>query len=133
MSQPAPHPHRLEIAEGDVHVRVIHGGGVLAESRRPVVLKEGKLPTRYYLRREDVRMDLLAPVDTASHCPFKGDAAYWSIEGVPDVAWTYETPIPGAELIAGLICFYSEKVDLFSATTNRRDRPRGACEVDGAR
>jgi len=110
--QTQPHAHHLEIAESDVHVRVTHDGVVLADSRRPVVLKEGKLPTRYYLPRSDVRMELLGTAETASHCPFKGDASYWSIEGVPDVAWTYEAPIPGAEPIAGMVCFYCEKVDV---------------------
>jgi uncharacterized protein (DUF427 family) len=93
-------------------VRVTRDGVELADSRRPVVLKEGKLPVRYYLPPEDVRLDLLTPVDTTSHCPFKGDATYWSVDGVTDVAWTYETPVPGAEQIAGSICFYSEKVDV---------------------
>lgn len=112
MSQPNPHAHRLEIVQSDVHVRVRHNGTELADSRRPVVLREGKLPTRYYLPRSDVRMELLTPTDSTSHCPFKGDATYWSVEGVPDAAWTYENPIPGAQLIAGLICFYAEKVEL---------------------
>ena len=112
MPQTHPGAHRLEISQAELHIRVSHGGTALADSRRPVVLKEGRLPTRYYLPREDVRMDLLTPADSASHCPFKGDASYWSIEGVPDVAWTYETPVPGAEEIAGLICFYAEKVDV---------------------
>lgn len=107
-----PHPHRLAISRSDVHVRVRHGDVELAESRRPVVLQEGKLPTRYYLPRADVRMDLLTPSATRSHCPFKGDASYWSIDGVADVAWTYETPVRGAEEIADLICFYGEKVEL---------------------
>ena len=110
MSQTRPVAHQLEIFESDVHVRVSHDGVELADSHRQVTLKEGKLPTRYYLPRSDVRMELLMPVETASHCPFKGDASYWSIEGVPDAAWTYETPIPGAEQIAGLVCFYGEKV-----------------------
>ena len=110
--QTRPNAHRLEIFEADLHVRVTHDGMVLADSRRPVVLKEGKLPTRYYVPREDVRMAQLAPTATTSHCPFKGDANYWSIQGVEDVAWAYETPVPGAERIAGLICFYSEKVEL---------------------
>jgi uncharacterized protein (DUF427 family) len=112
VSQTRPHAHRLEIFPGDVHVRVSHDGVELADSRRPVVLKEGKLPTRYYLPRSDVRMELLTATDSASHCPFKGDASYWTVEGVADAAWTYETPIAGAEPIAGLICFYSEKVDV---------------------
>jgi uncharacterized protein (DUF427 family) len=112
VSQTRPDAHRLEIFAADRRVRVRYDGVELADSRRSVVLKEGKLPTRYYLPREDVRMDLLTPSDSTSHCPFKGDASYWSVPGVDDAAWIYETPIPGAEQIAGLICFYGEKVEL---------------------
>ncbi len=90
-------------------------GVVLAETKRPTLLKEGKLPTRYYLPIEDVSIDL-RPTESTSHCPFKGDASYWSadVNGEPltDIAWTYPDPIPGAEKIAGLVCFYNEKVDI---------------------
>ncbi len=81
-----------------------------------VRLDETGLPTRYYLPREDVRTDLLRPTDTATHCPYKGDASYWSAqvggETYEDVVWSYETPIPQAEGITGLMCFYPERVEL---------------------
>lgn len=112
MADTRPDAHRLEIFERELHVLVSHEGTVLADTHRPVVLKEGKLPTRYYVPRADVRMELLTPSETSSHCPFKGDASYWSAEGVPDAAWCYEAPIAGAEPIAGLICFYGEKVTI---------------------
>lgn len=112
MTQTRDHPHHLDIAESQAHVTVSHDSVVLAETTRSVVLREGTLPPRYYLVREDIRMDLLTPTASTSHCPFKGDATYWSIDGVPDVAWSYATPIAGAERIAGLIAFYNEKVDI---------------------
>ena len=105
--------HHIEITSTKEHVVVSLNGDVLADTTRPVVLQEGKLPPRYYLRREDVRMDKLTHSETTSHCPFKGDATYWSLkDGAPDIAWTYERPIAGAEQIAGLVCFYNEKVTL---------------------
>jgi uncharacterized protein (DUF427 family) len=118
MTQTRPDAHRLEIVESDLHVRVRRNDVELADTRRPVLLAEGTLPTRYYIPRSDVRMELLTPTDTRSHCPFKGDATYWSLAGtggdeeVPDIAWCYETPIEGAAKIAGLVCFFNEKVDL---------------------
>jgi uncharacterized protein (DUF427 family) len=112
MTETRPDAHRLEIVDGDQRVRVMLDGVVLADSERPVVLREGSLPARYYLPLEDVRMELLTPTDTSSHCPFKGDATYWSAEGAADVAWTYRTPVAGAERIAGRVCFFNEKVDL---------------------
>jgi uncharacterized protein (DUF427 family) len=62
-------------------------------------------------------MDLLTPTESVSHCPYKGDAEYWSIrigESVhADLAWSYRTPLPESQKIAGLIGFYTEKVDLY--------------------
>ena len=112
MTQTRPDAHHLRITPSDVHVRITREGVELAVTTRAVLLQEGSLPTRYYVPRDDVRMELLTPTDASSHCPFKGDASYWSVEGAPDIAWTYETPIPGAALIAGLVCFYNEKVDV---------------------
>jgi uncharacterized protein (DUF427 family) len=106
------HPHRLQITPSDAHVLITHDGVELADTHRAVVLKEGSLPIRYYVPRDDVRMELLTPTDQASHCPFKGDARYWSIDGVENVVWCYEEPIEGAEQIAGLLAFYNDKVDI---------------------
>ena len=108
--------HTITITQADQHVVVTLGGEKLAESDRPVLLDETGYPTRYYLPREDVRTDLLQRTDTATHCPFKGDASYWSAQvggtTYKDVAWSYEAPIPQAVGIAGLLCFYPERVEL---------------------
>jgi uncharacterized protein (DUF427 family) len=108
--------HRIVITPADMHVEVNVGGEKIAESKRPVLLEETGLPIRYYLPREDVRTDLLAPTNRETTCPFKGQASYWSadIDGkvYDDVVWSYETPIPEAEGVAGLMCFYNERVDL---------------------
>src|SRR5438552_10524645 len=103
--------HHISIEPQASHVRISVDGVVLAETERPVVLKEGKLPPRFYIAPDDVQLDLLEGSDSTSHCPFKGDASYWSYGG-RDVAWTYREPIPGAEGIKGLIAFYNEKVDI---------------------
>ena len=83
----------------------------------PRLLFETGLPTRYYLPKVDVRMELLEPTDTVSHCPYKGKARYWSVrigDGVhDDLAWSYPTPLPESQKIAGLVCFYNEKVDIY--------------------
>jgi uncharacterized protein (DUF427 family) len=50
----------------------------VAESRRPFLLFETGLPVRYYIPKEDVRMDLLLPGKGHSRCPYKGEASYWS-------------------------------------------------------
>lgn len=108
--------HKITISPEDLHVQVAVNGEKIAESTRPVLLEETGLPIRYYLPREDVRLDLLRPTSHETTCPFKGQASYWSVvtgdEVHDNLAWSYEEPIPQAEGVAGLICFYNERVDL---------------------
>jgi uncharacterized protein (DUF427 family) len=108
--------HTITITPTDVHVEIVVNGTVVAESDRPVLLDETGLPTRYYLPREDVRTDLLQSTNFHTTCPFKGEASYWTLdvagEKFDGIAWSYETPIPDAAAIAGLLCFYPERVDM---------------------
>ena len=108
--------HTVTITPSDLHVEVRVDGELVAETDHPVLLDETGLPTRYYLPREDVRMDLFRPTTFTTQCPFKGDASYWTLElgdAVHDgIVWSYESPIPAAEGIAGLLCFYSDRADL---------------------
>ena len=96
--------HRISTRPCPGRVRVVHDGVLLAESDRALELRETGAPTRLYLPREDVRMDLLAPSATTSHCPFKGDAVYFSAPGGADAFWSYAAP-PAAEAapIAGML------------------------------
>jgi uncharacterized protein (DUF427 family) len=107
---------RVDILASSRHVRVEVEGATLAESVKPTLLFETGLPVRYYLPKTDVRMDLLTPGDRTSRCPYKGEAEYWSLrhgDRRPDIAWSYRTPLPESQKIAGLICFYPDKVDLY--------------------
>jgi uncharacterized protein (DUF427 family) len=108
---------RVDILPSSRHVRVEVDGVTLAETSKPTLLFETGLSTRYYLPPTHVRMDLLAPSDTATHCPYKGEARYWSLRGGDasraDIAWSYATPLPESQKIAGLVAFYTERVDLY--------------------
>jgi len=105
--------HRISTRPSSKHVRVELDGQVLAESDRAVELDETGLPTRYYLPREDVRMDLLTPSDTTSHCPFKGDARYFSAPGAADAFWIYEAPSEDdARPVAGLLAPWPGRVEV---------------------
>jgi len=108
--------HSITITPADLHVEVVVNGEKVAESDRPVLLEETGLPTRYYLPREDVRTDLLHPTASETVCPFKGQASYWSVEAGgeshDDLVWSYESPIPDAEGITGLLSFFNERVDV---------------------
>ncbi|GII26182.1 hypothetical protein Pme01_57790 [Planosporangium mesophilum] len=108
---------RIDTLASSRHVRVEIDGVTVAESRSPRILFETGLPPRYYLPLSDVRLDLLRPSETRTHCPYKGTAGYWSVEVNgrlhEDLVWIYRTPLPESQKIAGLACFYNEKVDLF--------------------
>jgi uncharacterized protein (DUF427 family) len=111
-------PHtRIDILASSRHVRVEIDGVTVAESSQPRLLFETGLPTRYYLPLSAVRMDLLRPSDTSTHCPYKGTAAYWSLDTGTrvhkDVIWIYRTPLPESQKVAGLACFYNERVDIY--------------------
>jgi uncharacterized protein (DUF427 family) len=127
---------RVEALASSRHVTVTLDGVVLADSSSPVLLFETDLPTRYYLPREDVRLDVLSPSSNRSHCPYKGDAdSYWDALAPAEarnVAWSYSAPFPAVAKVAGRIAFYNELVDItldgvpqprpvsvFSAAANR--------------
>jgi len=118
---------RVDILASSQHVRVEIDGVTVADSVRPHILFETGLPPRYYLPLPDVRTELLIPSDTTSHCPYKGTAGYWSVDagrGVhTDLVWIYRTPLPESQKVAGLACFYNEKVDLY-LDGQLQDRPR---------
>ncbi len=108
---------RVDILASSRHVRVEVDGVTVADSVRPHILFETGLPPRYYLPLTDVRAELLRASRTQTHCPYKGTASYWSVEtgrGLrQDLAWIYRTPLPESQKIAGLACFYDEKVDVY--------------------
>ncbi|MGD3108435.1 MULTISPECIES: DUF427 domain-containing protein [unclassified Streptomyces] len=103
--------HRIEIEQGTERVRVELGGQLLADSRRPLLLRETGYPVRYYLPPEDVRTDLLTPSQTHTVCPFKGTASYWSLaDGPEDVAWAYPEPHAAVAQIKDHLCFYDVRL-----------------------
>jgi uncharacterized protein (DUF427 family) len=115
------HPHdpytRVDILPSSKHVRVEVDGVTIAESTSPRLLFETGLPVRYYLSKTHVRLDLLIPTDTVSHCPYKGQAECWSVRAGDtvheDLSWSYRTPLRESQKIAGLIAFYNERVDIY--------------------
>jgi uncharacterized protein (DUF427 family) len=118
---------RVDILASSRHVRVEVAGTTVADSRSPRLLFETGLPVRFYLPKPHVRLDVLIPSETVTHCPYKGRAEYWSVrapDGVhEDLAWGYRAPLPESQKIAGLIAFLDEKVDVIVDGV-RRERPR---------
>ncbi len=108
--------HRVDILPSSRRVEIAVDGVPVAATDHPTLLFETGLPVRFYVPKVDVRMELLVPTDQRTGCPYKGFARYWSVETergrAEDVAWSYPTPLPESTKIAGLVCFYNERVDL---------------------
>ena len=107
--------HRLFLDPFPRRVRARLAGETVLDTTRGALLHESALLPRFYAPLDDVRADLLERTDHATHCPFKGDASYWSIRVGDRVAenavWTYEDPIPEARWLKGLASIYPERVD----------------------
>lgn len=118
---------RIDILDSSRQVRVEVAGVTVADSGHPRILFETGLPPRFYLPKVDARLDLLEPSDKVTHCPYKGQSRYWSVRVGDtlhqDLAWSYPTPLPESQKIAGLLCFYDEKVDVFLDGV-QQDRPQ---------
>lgn len=118
---------RIDILPSTRRVRVEIDGVTVADSTNASFLFETNLPTRYYVPKTDVRMDLLTPTDLTTHCPYKGSARYWSVavngETHENVVWGYDRPLPESQKVSGLVAFYNEKVDIFVDEV-LEDRPK---------
>lgn len=106
---------RVDVVNSSRPVAVIVGGVTVAETRRARFLFETRLPTRYYIPPEDVRMNLLVASDKVTACPYKGRARYYSVKIgdriFPDLVWSYPEPIAECPKIKGYLCFFNERVD----------------------
>ena len=103
----------FRVTAAGVRVRVTLNGEAIADSRGALVMHEGTYAPVYYLPRKDVKMDRLERTDHHTHCPFKGEASYYSIKGGPENAvWSYEKPYDEMTAIAGLLAFYPDKVSI---------------------
>jgi uncharacterized protein (DUF427 family) len=114
MKLPGP-DHPIDIAPNAKRVRVTFAGCVVADTTRALTLKETTYPPVQYIPREDVDMVLLTRTDHASHCPYKGDASYYSVlvgdRTAVNAVWSYEQPFPAMAAIAGHVAFYPNRID----------------------
>lgn len=114
MREPGP-DHPISIVPAGAKVSVHFGGMLIAQSERALRLQETTMAPVLYVPREDVRMDFLSRTEESSHCPYKGDASYYSITVAGLVAenavWSYEKPFPAMAEISGHLAFYPNRVD----------------------
>jgi len=105
--------HPITITPHPVRVVVRAGGRVVADSRRALALREASYPPVLYVPRDDADLSLLERTDHTTHCPYKGDAAYYSIPGGGgrNAVWTYEAPHHAVAPIKDHLAFYPDRVD----------------------
>jgi len=107
--------HRVDVRPTSRRVTVSGNGEPLAESGRAMVLSETGLPNRIYIPLEDVREGLLEPSDTHTHCSYKGEASYWSVNAgerrLEDAVFGYPEPFDDAIRIGGFVCFLHDDVE----------------------
>jgi len=112
--------HPITISRNDNRVRVRFAGKTIADTMRALTLKEAGYAPVQYIPRTDVKMELLKKTAHASHCPYKGDASYFSIESdgktADNAAWSYEEPYPAMAEIGGYLAFYPSRVDKIEET-----------------
>lgn len=107
--------HRLLFDPFPRRVRAVLGGEQVLDTSRGMLLHESNLLPQLYVPRADVRTDLLSPTDHSTHCPFKGDAAYWSVtvgdRTAENAVWGYPQPIDAAGWLDGYLAFYWGAMD----------------------
>ncbi|QND42741.1 DUF427 domain-containing protein [Rhizobium leguminosarum bv. viciae] len=107
--------HPITVEHNPSRVVVTLGGKTIADTRDALTLCEASYPPVQYIPRRDVDMSLLQRTDHSSHCPYKGDASYYSIipggERSKNAVWTYEAPNAAVSSIKDHLAFYPDRVD----------------------
>ena len=120
MANPAPGfrkrpDHRVSIEPAAGRVVVTFAGRTVADSRRALVMHESNYPPVHYIPEADLDRSLMRASARTSHCPFKGDASYRTLEAdgriAEDAVWSYPEPFDECAAIEGYAAFYTEKVD----------------------
>ena len=115
--------HRIDVKPAKVRVQVKYQGELLADTKDALALQEPMgadtstvAPVVYYIPRKDVKTERLVRTAKTTHCPFKGEATYYSIrKGGEDVVWSYETPYDEMKAIKGRLAFHPDKVEVITA------------------
>ena len=119
MKIPGP-DHPITVTPSPQRVRVTFNGRVVADTKRALVLQEASYKPVFYVPRQDAQMDLFARTGHSTHCPYKGDASYYTINvdgrAAENAIWSYETPYPAMKEITGYLAFYPDRIDKIEAT-----------------
>jgi uncharacterized protein (DUF427 family) len=125
---------RLTIRPAANRWRVRFEGHVIADSADALILEEAGHGPVVYFPRDDVAMEYMSRTDRTSHCPYKGEASYYTLlmdgDFAENAVWSYEDPVPGAELIDGRLAFYPTQVEIYEVDEARVNPSARKVEVD---
>jgi uncharacterized protein (DUF427 family) len=113
--------HPITVEKNPDRVVVSVAGRIVADTRDALTLREADYPPVQYIPREDVDLTQLERTDHATYCPFKGEAAYYSVpaggERSANAVWTYEEPYAAVGEIKDHLAFYPDRVDAIDVTS----------------
>lgn len=130
--------HPITVTPAKTRWRAFFNGHVIADTADALILQEANYPPVVYFPRQDVAMEYMGRTDRTTHCPYKGDAAYYTIRMDSEIAdnavWTYEAPFDQMSAIAGRLAFYTDKVEVYAvddaAVNPHHDQDMDRAEVD---
>lgn len=121
-------PPTITLVPFGKRVRVEFAGEAVAESDGALVLCEGKLPPVLYIPKSDVRWDLTEATSRSTHCPYKGDACYWTVsangKAAENAIWGYPQAIDAVSSIRDCVAFYWDKMDAWYLGGEKADSLR---------
>jgi uncharacterized protein (DUF427 family) len=134
-AQLTPGPdHPIELTAAPGRMIATFDGHAIATSDKVLMLREADYPAVAYFPREDVEMAYMGRTQKTTHCPYKGDASYYTLTMDGHVAdnavWTYETPYPAMDAIKDRLAFYPNVVDVTVSGERAGKTPAEAAEVD---
>lgn len=133
MLKPGP-DHPITLTPASQRWRAYYAGHVIADTDDALIVQEANLPPVVYFPREDVGMEYMARTDRSTHCPYKGDAAYYTLNMDGQIAenavWTYEHPHPGMDAIEGRLAFYTDRVEVYPVDDETLNHKRHPDDVD---
>ena len=126
MKIPGP-DHPITLTPAPRRWRAMYFGHVIADTADALILQEAAYAPVVYFPREDVALEYMSRTERSTHCPYKGDAAYYTVlmngHIAENAVWTYETPFDSVSSIAGYLAFYPDKVDAIEEFTD--EKPAG--------
>ena len=135
LSEPVSHSgYRVVIEPSPRRIRAVFNGETVADSGRVLVMHETRLPWAFYFPRDDVRMDLLARTDHHTHCPFKGNASYWTLavdgKTAENAVWSYEAAFDEASSVKDYVAFDWNAIDAwFADGEEMAEQPRDEAPI----